>query len=289
MYLILSILSSTVINLVFRYFPKYQVDNQQAIAVNYFTCVITGLIASGLSPQLAFTYYETSWGLYTILLGLFFVSVFYGMAVTAQKLGISVSVIAAKMGVIFPLIYAFFFLNEEVRPLLLVGIILSVLSVYFVSKKDKIKDITHTKSLLILLPILVLVGSGIIDTSLKVIEQQLSGVSAAAPTIMIFSAAAVFGSIVTVFRLSKGKTTIAKKNIIGGIILGIPNYFSIYFLIKALQSDFFTTSQVYPLNNIGVVVASTVFSVLIFKEHLNKRNIVGIIMAIVAIVLISLP
>ena len=288
MFLLLSILSSSLINLVFRFFPKYQVYNQQAIAVNYFTCVLTGLATSGVSIEVIKTSYYTSWGPYTLVLGLLFVTVFFGMAVTAQKFGISVSVIAAKMGVVFPVMYAFLFLKESPTLLLVLGIVLSLVSVYFVSKKDKATK-TIKRLWVILLPAFVLLGSGVIDTSLKVIEQQIIGQSPAAATIMIFFAAAILGTCITLYRLATKRTVLTRQNIVGGIILGIPNYFSIFFLLKSLQSDFFTTSQVYPLNNIGIVVLSTVLSVLIFKEHLTKKNIVGILMAIVAIVLISLP
>lgn len=289
MYLILSILCSTLINLVFRYFPTYQVDNQQAIAVNYWTCVVTGLLTSNVVLQDMALHYQTNWGLFTLVLGLLFVSVFFGMAVTAQKFGISVSVIAAKMGVVFPLIYAFVFLKETSSILLIVGIVMSLVSVYFVSKKDKATTSFKGKILVMLLPAFVLLGSGVIDTSLKVIEQQIGNLSPAIPTIMIFCMAAVLGTLITIYRVVTNKTIIRKQNIVGGILLGIPNYFSIYFLFKALQSDFFATSQVYPLNNIGIVVLSTVLSVVIFREHLNRKNLIGIGMAILAIILISLP
>jgi len=288
MFLLLSILCSTIINLVFRYFPKYQVDNQQAIAVNYWTCIATGLLTSDISFNVLASNYQTSWGPYTLLLGLLFVSVFFGMAVTAQKYGISVSVIAAKMGVVFPVLYAFLFLKESLTALLIVGIVMSLVSVYFVSKKDK-RILTSKTNWVLLLPLFVLLGSGVIDTSLKIIEQQIVGQSPAAATIMIFCAAAFLGTAITVSRVVTNKTVITRQNVVGGIILGIPNYFSIFFLLKALQSDFFTTSQVYPLNNVGIVVLSTVLSVIIFREQLNKKNIIGIVMALLAIVLISLP
>ena len=140
-----------------------------------------------------------------------------------------------------------------------------------------------------LLPAVVRLGRGVIDTSLKLIEQDIGGLSPAIPTIMIFFVAAIIGTCITVYRVLAKKTVIRKQNLLCGIALRIPNYFSIYFLFKALQADVFSTSQVYPLNNIGIVVLSTVLSVIIFKEHLNRKNLVGIGMAILAIILISLP
>ena len=285
MFLLLSILCSSLINVVFKYFPKYQVDNQQAIMVNYWTCVIVGLLTSNNTVHSLSTNVQSSWGVYTMILGILFITVFISMAVTAQKMGISVSVIAAKMGVVFPVVFAFVALNDPINALLIFGILLSIISVFFVSNKS---HIGLTGKSYLLLPLFVLVGSGIIDTSLKVIELQLDGISASAPTILIFFFAAILGTVYTVFRLLHKQTDFVLKNVIAGIVLGIPNYFSIYFLFLALQSNLFKTSQVYPINNIGIVVASTLFSILIFKESLSKRNWTGIALAVVAIILISI-
>ncbi|MBO6516791.1 MAG: hypothetical protein JJ975_09595 [Bacteroidia bacterium] len=289
MYLLLSILCSSLINLIFRYFPTHSVDNQQAIAVNYWVCVGTGVLTSNVNEYLTPSIYEHSWAQYCIVLGLFFITVFFGMAVTAQKFGISVSVIAAKMGVVFPVLYAFIFLKEEPTAMLLIGIVVSLLGVYFVSKKDRNQIKIKSGLWVILLPALVLIGSGCIDLSLKIIELNLNGVPAEVPTILIFFSAAILGTLVTTIRVARKWTQLKWKNVFAGIILGVPNYFSIFFIFKALQSNIFQTSQVYPLNNIGIVLLSTILSVIIFREHLNRRNLIGISMAVVAIVLISWP
>lgn len=287
MYLALSILFSSLINVVFRYFPKYDIDNQQAITFNYWVCVLTGYFTSDLSINQGLTYYQIPWAQYTLLLGFAFIIVFYGMAITAQKHGISVSVIASKMGVVFPVLFAYFFLNDQLNALLIIGILLSLVSVYFVSLKPVSGESKRKRNLGLLLPFLVLLGSGFIDTSLKVIEINLHGVDASVPTILIFFSAAIIGSLVATYRVTTAKTNLNKSNLLAGIALGIPNYFSIYFLFKALQEGFFTTSQVYPLNNIGVVLGSTLLSILLFREHLNTKNILGIILAVVAILLIG--
>ena len=49
--LILGILSSSVLFLIFRLFPKYKVDTAQAIIVNYFTAFVTGCIPDAWKPR----------------------------------------------------------------------------------------------------------------------------------------------------------------------------------------------------------------------------------------------
>ena len=74
------------------------------------------------------------------------------------------------------------------------------------------------------------------------------------------------------------------KNIKAGIILGIPNYFSIYFLLKSLQS--YDTSLVFPVLNISVVLCSALVGCKIYNEDLSKTKILGLILACISILIL---
>ena len=77
------------------------------------------------------------------------------------------------------------------------------------------------------------------------------------------------------------------KNIIGGICLGVPNYFSIYFLLKALQHPTWNSASVFTINNVAIVMFSTLLGILLFKERLSIKNWFGIGLAIVSIILVA--
>ncbi|MCB9261674.1 MAG: EamA/RhaT family transporter [Flavobacteriales bacterium] len=284
MYLLLSILFSSIINVVFKLFPKYGIDNRQAISVNYLTCVAVGLLTSNSIDFISAGLFQESWVQIALALGILFIVVFVGMAVTAQKMGISVSVIAAKMGVVFPVLYAFFFLHEAANTMLVLGILLSLLSIYFVTQKEHL----HLEKKHLLMPILVLLGSGVIDTTLKIIEQKIpDNYPMALPSIIIFSMAGLVGTTISTFQYLGKKSAFAFKNVLAGIVLGIPNYFSIYFLFRSLQNNFFKTTQIYPLNNIGVVLLSTLLALVFFREKLSIKNWLGIAFAVISILLIG--
>ena len=78
------------------------------------------------------------------------------------------------------------------------------------------------------------------------------------------------------------------KNIIAGIVLGIPNYFTIVFLIKAMQTSGFESSTLFTINNVSVVVVSTLVGLLLFKEKFSLKNKIGVILAIIGIVLVTI-
>ena len=77
---------------------------------------------------------------------------------------------------------------------------------------------------------------------------------------------------------------IIRKNIIAGIILGIPNYFSIYFILLALKH--LGGIYVFPILNIGVVLLSSIISWLFYKEQMSKTNWIGIVLACLSIIII---
>ena len=76
------------------------------------------------------------------------------------------------------------------------------------------------------------------------------------------------------------------KSIFGGILLGVPNYFSIVYLLKALSTEGMESSTAFTLNNVGIVILSTLFGLFIFNEKLISKNWVGIGIAVVSITLI---
>jgi drug/metabolite transporter (DMT)-like permease len=77
------------------------------------------------------------------------------------------------------------------------------------------------------------------------------------------------------------------KNILAGIILGVPNYFSLYYLVKMLDSEVFESSTIFTIHNVAIVMVSTLVGILFFKEKISKRNGFGIALALVAILLVS--
>lgn len=281
-YLILSIITSVIVVSYFKLFDKYKVNTFQAIVVNYLTCAIMGnLIAD--KPGITTQFWTEGWFPYTLVLGFLFISVFYSISQTAQKIGVSVSMVAAKLSVAIPVVYALFFFNESLGWLKLVGIVLSLLAVYFISQSSQ----TSTQKGLWYLPLYVFIGSGCIDTLLNIINKNyIPPFDTNHILSFVFLTAFIFGGSLLVFQLIKGQQQITLKNVLWGVALGIPNYLCMYFLLKTLGA-FTEASIVLPINNIGIVLTTTLVGLLWFREHLSKINWLGFVIAIVSIVILS--
>jgi uncharacterized membrane protein len=79
------------------------------------------------------------------------------------------------------------------------------------------------------------------------------------------------------------------KNLIWGIIFGIPNFFSLFYFLEALKLFKATdnTSIVFPLVSMGVVISSAIIGILFYKENLSKGNWLGILFALASIAVFS--
>jgi drug/metabolite transporter (DMT)-like permease len=95
--------------------------------------------------------------------------------------------------------------------------------------------------------------------------------------------AGCLGLFILVIRMIQRKTKFQFKNLLAGIILGIPNYFSIYLLISSYQSTGWKDSTVLSIINVSVVLMSTFVGLLFFSEKINRLKLIGLLCSILAI------
>ena len=290
-YLIASILVFTFIFIVFKLYERFKIDILQAIVVNYIVAFITSMIAYkyqvGFSDLSISKVMGMDWFYYTFGLGILFIVIFIIIAKVTQASGLSVASVATKMSVIIPIIFGLIYYKESLGIAKGIGILFALAAVYLVSVKSSHGIKIQKKDLY--LPILVLLGSGVIDTSIKYLEEEyVSERDISIFSATIFLSAAVLGIIIVIFKFLKGNVKFEFKNIIGGIALGIPNYFSIFLLVKALRSDVLESSGIFAVNNVSIVTLSTIAGIVLFQEKLLLKNWLGIVLAILSIVLIAI-
>ena len=283
-YLLISICISSFLFVIFKLFDVLKVNTFQAIVVNYFVAAVLGFYLSNNSVSFQ-EIPNQPWFIGAFLLGIMFILVFNVMALTSQKNGLSVASVSSKMSVVIAIVFGVWYYEESLGFIKLSGILLALIAVYLTSVKEK-KE-TTVKQVSLLFPILLFFGSGAIDTSLKFIETSFveeGGVPLFSAT--IFGCAFILGMTILLYQIIKGAFRLEFKNILGGILLGVPNYFSIVYLLKALSTDGMESSTAFTLNNVGIVILSTLFGLFIFKEKLIWKNWLGIVIAIVSILLV---
>lgn len=283
MYLILSILSSSAIFVIFKLFDAYKINRLQAIIFNYATAFILGLTTSNSVIKIT-EIAQNRWFFYAIGMGLVFISIFNAMAVTAQRNGLSVVAVASKMSVVIPVVAGLVLYQESVSLLKILGILIALFSIYMVTVNPE--KMNQKASLLF--PLLVFIGSGFIDASLKYLETTyVKAEDVSLFSAIIFGSALCCGIIVLGFEKINGNFKFEFKNTIGGLALGIVNYYSVYFLIKAISAENTESSTVFTINNVAILLISTILGTIFFKEKLSSLNKIGIAFASISIVLVS--
>jgi len=285
-WLVSCVLLTSLFFIIFKYYEIYKVDTLQAIVVNYLVCTIVGIIFSGGIDTSVIPENDNTWILFALLLGTLFISIFTLMAKTAQVISVAVSSIASKMSMIIPSIVSLIMLQrvrDSFSVINGVGFLIAVIALVFVSlKKTEANDNNKKGYGLIFLGF---IGTGTVDTLLNVVAGRYpSDAFQRFFPIVSYLVAFSIGAVVT-FIIKK--TALKLKNILAGIILGVPNYFSIYTLLKTL--DYFNNdaTYVYPMLNIAIILMSAFAAYMIFKERLSKLNYIGVVLSILAIVLLS--
>ena len=283
-YITLSILFSTSLFVIFKYFSTYKVNTLQAIVVNYVVAFFLGMLSANRIASVQ-TIGNQTWFFGAIVLGFLFVTVFTIMAKTSQYNGVSVASIAGKMSVVIPVIFGILVYKEGISFLKIMGIVMALVAVYLSSVKDgNEKNKTN-----FLLPVLLFLGSGVVDAALKYVEANyVSEHDVDFFSGSIFGIAACLGTIILLVKYCTLKEKLTFKSMVAGLVLGVPNYYSIVFLIKALQNQNFDSSTLFIVNNVGTVVVSTFLGVLLFKETFSLKNRLGVVLAIAGIILVTI-
>lgn len=289
-FLLCSILLNAYLFLSFKVVERYRIPLLQAIVFNYITCVATGWVVSGSFPIRADAVHHP-WFWWALLMGTMFVSIFSLIGFTAQKIGVSVVSVVTKLSLVIPFVCSIYLYAERVSVIQVGGLALALLAVVATSIPDKKGghgDPRLSPLVRLLVPLALFISTGLLDTLIKYVEQGfLNAAINDAYLITAFATAASLGGVVLTLMIFRGKQRFHPASIVAGIAIGIPNYFSIWCLVKALQLNPGRSAAIIPVNNMGIVLVGSVAALLLFGERMSRINWVGIGLSLVAIALIA--
>jgi drug/metabolite transporter (DMT)-like permease len=221
-------------------------------------------------------------------MGTVFISLFNIIAYTVEKIGVAVTSVANKLSLVIPFVFSLYLYNEAASWLKIVGIICALVAVVLTCLPANKELVKSKRKLLFVLPVVLFLGSGLLDTMIKYVEHQfLDADNVNDYLITAFSVAAALGLITLSILVLTKKQQFNWKSVLIGAAIGIPNYFSIWFLMRVLKIFANNSSAIIPINNMGIVLFSAVMAWILFKERLSLVNWIGIILSLGAIALIA--
>ncbi|MGR6086753.1 MAG: hypothetical protein ACU4F9_01125 [Arcticibacter sp.] len=287
--LMLSILSSALLFLILKKFKDWNVETVHGILVNYFTASLLSISFSNISLVDSKAHISVIWP-YALGIGLLFIIVFVLTGYTAQLCGMAASSIASKMSMVIPISLGVILYNESFGIQKAIGIALAIPAVIMVGGKPNSTSPQKIDNSYWYLPILLFLGAGMVDTAIKFAQHHLmKDGNMYLVMSMIFGSAGIFGLLNLIRETFSMKRGLTIRSILGGMLLGTVNFFSLYFLINCLKQPNVESSQIFAIVNIGVVLVSFALGMLIFKERLDRLKSIGLVFAILAILLLALP
>jgi drug/metabolite transporter (DMT)-like permease len=282
-YLLLSILSSSVIFITFKVTERFKTNLIKLITVNYLVAAILGF-SFNRHPISILNVLTSNWLPFALLIGFTFILMFFLIGYSTRLSGVAVTTIAGKLSMVIPILFSIQYFSEKTTVLKISGLLIATLAVVLTSYRplDKAKNIK-----LIILPIAIFLGSGITDSIVKYVQTYhvSDSLSLLFPAV-VFLTALLLGLVFILIKPTSVSKNISLAELIGGTILGIANFGSLYFFILALNNSKLDSSIVFGLNNICVVLFSILIGLVFFKEKFSKVNFAGVFMAVIAILIL---
>lgn len=297
LFFLLAVVFTVMLYLIMRAYPRYQVDSFHAVVFNYYSCVLTGLVLTpdlGLFTQVQWTSEGT---ILTMALGAMFVTAFMLIGLTAQKVSVTATSLAGNMSLVIPVLFGLFVFrnnNKDFTPLNYLGLVLALVALALgaIQRSPKSSDAASTgqaaKQALWILPILTFFATGTNNTLINFLSSKYYP----AGQITVFMIIACFGAVVIgtsilIYRIIAHGHSLKLRSVVGGLVLGVPNFLSLYFLLLALAAFGNSAAYVFPIYNILTMLVSALAAWALYKERLNTLNKWGLVLAVAAIVLIS--
>lgn len=282
-FLWLSILSSSLIYVLFKIRKQLYINLTGIIILNYLFATIFGVLVFGFNNIIT-ALKNSNWGWLALVIGVFFVLMFYLIGVSTQKNGIAMSTIATRMSMIIPISFSIFIFDEVLSISKLIKISIAIIAVLLAIYQpiNKAKKIG-----LSLLPFILFLGSGSVDTLVKTAQHLYVPSNEVTFFSTVLFASSFLASLFLPILTTNTQVSFNSRTIIAGIVLGAANFGSLYFFMNALNHSRLDSSIVFGINNLAIVAISLTIGFLIFKEKLSTINKVGIILSLISIALLS--
>lgn len=278
-YVLIAILCSVTVSINFKLLKRYYTNAYQAIVFNYPTAAILCIVFfkpdMGQNPSL------TNWTTFAFI-ALMLISIFYFISKSIATSGIVLTAIAQRLSLIIPVLASFLFFGESLNSIKIIGLLVGFGAIYASRPEGKF----DYKNMELWYPIIVFLGTGIIDVFFNVIT-KLDGISFITALVYIFLIASIMGFLSLFYLKINNQLDFQLKAALAGVVLGILNFGSIYFYIKALDIENQRPSVIYSMLDIGVIALGSLAGFVLFKEKITKLNIIGLCLAITAIVILT--
>lgn len=278
LFLLVALTCNLIMTFVMKYSESHSGNRYGITVFNYFTGAVMGyfmmkdknLVIAG------------SDGVFTLLFAVvnaaFFVSALIVLQGSINKNGAPLTSTFNRMGILIPTIASAFLFREVPSAMQSVGIALAIFAIIYINGGGEGKKEGRNTLLLFA----AFFTGGAVDLISKLFDEfgrdEFKGR-------YIFYTFVISFVIATVICLMKNRK-ITPKDMLMGVMVGIPNQLTALFLLKAVGQ--LPAYLVYPCYSAGVILAVNVVNMLVFREILSKREYIATGIIAVGLIFINI-
>ena len=280
-YLVFSIICSVTVGVLFKLARRYQINLAQAITWNYLFAIVLNLMCfrPDFSSLTTVNISPIYWAL-----GMLMPCIFIFLGLSVRNAGLARTDIAQRLSLFISLSAAYFLFKEDFDRYKEVGIVFGFAAIIFTMYR-KSDRVSSKRSWLYLL--LVFIGFGAVDVMFKMVS-QITVIPYTTSLFIIYCIAFALSMLYLLYLVWRKKTKLQLVNFFCGCILGIFNFGNILFYLRAHKEMADNPSTVFAAMNMGVIIAGTLIGIFVFRERLSRWNYIGLALALVSIILITL-
>ncbi|WP_201539403.1 DMT family transporter [Psychrobacter sp. 1044] len=279
-YLTIAVLCSVAVSVLLKVLRQKNIDIRQTIVAGYpVAFLLTWFL---LKPDVSgMNALGGAWAI-IIALGILLPAVFIILGRAIESVGMVATDAAQRLSLIIPIVAAFLLFGEVLTGTRIFGLALGFLAlgalIYRPQQGHISRQVKHTPLWLFG----VWAGYGIIDILFKQVAKQ-----GAAFPLTLFVSFGLAGLLLFIYLLIT-RVRWQGNALAAGLLLGALNMGNIYAYVRAHQVLSESPSIVFTGMNVGVIAVATLIGVGVFKESLNRINVLGLLLAICCVAVLFL-
>jgi drug/metabolite transporter (DMT)-like permease len=278
LYLLFAMMCSVSVAHLLTLAEKRSIQIFGVFAVNYAVGSFIALQGCGWSLPLQ---YGPALPAIGVVMGVLFIGTFFLMTESIKRLGVIVPVSLMRLSAVIPTAGSMFVFAEAPTTLQIAGMLVAFLSLPFANrKKFEREDFARFLKGDIKWGLYLFLAFGVVEFLFKLQRELYPLANSSGFLAFIFPVAFLCAIAMAVAKSVRPSIPM----VLIGAGIGVINYFSAWFIMKALAV--LPGIVVYPLNAVGVIVLTTISSMIIWRERPAPRNYVFLLMAMLALAML---
>lgn len=275
--LLLAIVSSALVSITMRISETKIKNNIAMLAVNYIMCSFLAWAYTGFGGMFPRELGRHTTAILGSINGVLYLAGFVLLQRNIRINGVVLSSTFIKLGLLVSMVVSVVFFGERPEIWQWAGFALAVAAIVLMNYRPGEGKAGNMASLLLLL----LAGGGG-DAMSKVFEEV--GNPAFSGHFLLNTFLMALGLCLILFGIRKQPAGIWEM--LFGLLIGIPNFFSAKFLLGALND--IAAVIVYPVYSVATILVVTVTGILVFREKLERKQWLALGMILVALILLNI-